>query len=231
MELQAILEYQEVDKKLYALERELAGSPERKEYIRHKKFLESAAVKLDSYDAEAAQMKNEAVELTKKYVRAEDTLKDFANIDDLVAEGADIAFYKKKALSLSEQLKKIKAELAELTSKINAMHDKYQALKKQVIEEQKRYKESLEKYNAVKASREGERKEIEAKLDELRKGISPQTMEKYKTKRKEKVFPVVGQLKDNRCPFCGMEPPLAARSKLTGGGVIECDNCRRIIYE
>ena len=56
-------------------------------------------------------------------------------------------------------------------------------------------------------------------------------MEKYKTKRKEKVFPVVGKLKDNRCPFCGMEPPLAARGKLNGGGVIECENCRRIIYE
>ncbi|MFR1983220.1 MAG: hypothetical protein ACLS4Z_05415 [Christensenellaceae bacterium] len=27
---------------------------------------------------------------------------------------------------------------------------------------------------------------------------------------------MVGALKDNRCPFCGMEP-LAARSKLTGG--------------
>ena len=40
MELQAILAYQEEDKKLYALERELAGCPERKDYIKRKKFLE-----------------------------------------------------------------------------------------------------------------------------------------------------------------------------------------------
>lgn len=231
MELQAILNYQEIDKKLYALERELAGCEERKEYIKAKKFLESAADKLDAYDAKAAQLKSEAVGLTKKYLAAEDTLKDFANLDELVEDGADISFYKKKALSISDQLKKIKAELSALTAAINSTHEEYQKLKKQVIAMQKQYKDAFEKYNVVKASKEGERKAIEAELAEARKGVSPEVMEKYRTKRKEKVFPVVGKLKNDRCPFCGMEPPLAARSKLTGGGVIECDNCRRIIYE
>jgi predicted nucleic acid-binding Zn-ribbon protein len=55
-------------------------------------------------------------------------------------------------------------------------------------------------------------------------------MEVYKTKRKEKIFPVVGELIGTRCPFCSMEPPLAARNKLTGGASIECDNCHRIIF-
>ena len=231
MDLQAILNYQEIDKRLYALERELAGCEERKEYVKAKKFLETAADKLDGYDAKATQLKNEAIELTKKYLRMEDTLKDFAHIDELVAGGADIAFYKKSALSLSDQLKKIKADLATLTAAINATHDEYQKLKKQVIAMQKQYKDAYEKYNAVKASKEGERKAIEAELQVAGKEIPAQVMEKYKIKRKEKVFPVVGKLKDNRCPFCGMEPPLAARGKLSGGGVIECENCRRIIYE
>lgn len=230
MELQAILNYQEIDKRLYALERELAGCDERKEYVKSKKFLETAADKLDAYDAKAAQLKNEAVELTKKYVKTEDTLKDFAHIDELVEGGADIAFYKKNALSMSDQLKKLKAELNALTAAINSTHEEYQKLKKQVIAMQKQYKEAYEKYNAVRASREGEKKAIEAELAAAAAKIAPETMERYKTKRKERIFPVVGRLKDNRCPFCSMEPPLAARSKLTGGGVIECDNCRRIIF-
>ena len=29
---------------------------------------------------------------------------------------------------------------------------------------------------------------------------------------------------------CSMEPPLAARNQLSGGGRIECDNCHRIIF-
>ena len=229
-QLQEILKYQEIDKRLYALEREIAGCEERKEYLKAKKFLETAADKLDSYDAKAAQLKNMAVELTKKYLKTEDTLKDFAHLDELVEGGADIAFYKKNAVSIADHLKKIKAELSALTASINSTHDEYQKLKKQVIAMQKQYKDAYEKYNAVKASREGDRKAIEAELSAASTGISAEAMEKYKTKRKERVFPVVGALKDNRCPFCGMEPPLAARSKLTGGGTIECDNCHRIIY-
>ena len=72
VELQAILKYQEIDKKLYALERELAGCEERKEYLKTKKFLETAADKLDAFDAKAAQLKSAAVELTKKYGADED---------------------------------------------------------------------------------------------------------------------------------------------------------------
>ena len=106
VELQAILKYQEIDKKLYALERELAGCEERKEYLKTKKFLETAADKLDAFDAKAAQLKSAAVELTKKYLKTEDTLKDFAHLDELVAGGADIAFYKKNAMSIADQLKK-----------------------------------------------------------------------------------------------------------------------------
>ena len=65
--LQAILNYQEVDKELYAIERELAGSEERKEYVKMKKFLEAAPEKLDALDAKANALKAEAAGLNEKY--------------------------------------------------------------------------------------------------------------------------------------------------------------------
>jgi len=229
-QLQAILNYQETDKALYKLERELAGCDERKEYVKYKKFLETAPEKLDSLEVKAASLKAEADALTAKYTQLEETLKDFEHLDELVTGGADIAFYQKKAQSKVEQIKKMKADINALAANIKATDAEYQKLKKQVIAAQKQYGEASEKYKAVKASREGERKEIEAKLAEIAKEIPTAMMEVYKTKRKERIFPVVGALTSNRCPFCSMEPPLAARSKLTGGGTIECDNCHRIIF-
>lgn len=228
--LQAILNYQEMDTKLYKLERELAGCDERKEYVKVKKFLETAPEKLDSFEVKATALKTEAMELSKKYLQAEETLKDFENLDELVTGGADVAFYKKKAQSIVEQLKKIKADLATLTANIKATDAEYQKLKKQVIAAQKQYAEVAEKYKAVKNSREAERKEIEEELSKIAKDVPEAMLETYKTKRKERIFPVVGELTGNRCPFCSMEPPLAARNKLTGGGTIECDNCHRIIF-
>ncbi len=229
-QLQAILSYQEVDKKLYKLERELAGCDERKEYVKYKKFLETAPEKLDSLEVKATSLRAEAESLTAKYVQLEETLKDFDHLDELVTGGADISFYQKKAQLKVDQIKKIKADLATLLNSIKEVDAEYQKLKKQVIAAQKQYAEASEKYKAVKASRAEERAAIEKELTALAKAVSAEVMQKYQTKRKEKLFPVVGELVGNRCPFCSMEPPLAARSKLTGGGTIECDNCHRVIF-
>ena len=229
MSVQAILNYQEIDTKLYKLERELAGSEERKEYVKVKKFLEAAPEKLDSLEVKATALKTEATEISKKYAQTEETLKDFEHLDELVTGGADIAFYKKKAQSIVEQLKKLKADLATLTANIKSVDAEYQKLKKQVIAMQKQYAEASEKYKELKASKDGEKKAIEAELQKIAKEVSPDLLTLYLTKRKEKIFPVVGELTSNRCPYCSMEPPIAARNKLTGGGTIECDNCHRII--
>ena len=59
-QLQAIMNYQEVDRELYAIERELASSEARKEYVKMKKFLEGAPEKLDSLEAKANGLKAEA---------------------------------------------------------------------------------------------------------------------------------------------------------------------------
>ena len=229
-QLQAILKYQEVDTKLYKLERELAGCDERKEYVKFKKFLETAPEKLDSMEVKANSLKAEASKMEEKYARTEETLKEFENLDELVTGGADIAFYKKKAQAIVDQLKKLKADLNALMTTIKELDGEYQKLKKQVISAQKQYADASEKYKAVKASREDERVAIEKELAEIAKEISTETLERYKVKRKERIFPVVGELAGDRCPFCSMEPPLAARSKLTGGATIECDNCHRIIF-
>ncbi|MBO5412168.1 MAG: hypothetical protein J6A38_03725 [Clostridia bacterium] len=229
-QLQAILKYQEIDQKLYKLERELAGSEERKEYVKYKKFLEGAPEKLDSLEVKATALKSEAVDLTKKYLETEENLKDFDHLEELITGGADVAFYQKKAQAIVDQLKKIKADLNALTENIKTTDAEYQKLKKQVISAQKQYAEVSEKYKALKSASDAERKGIETELQTLAKDVPAEMMEVYQTKRKERIFPVVVELTSNRCPYCSIEPPLAARSKLTGGGTIECDNCHRLIY-
>ena len=66
-QLQAILNYQEADRKLFKLERDFAASNERKEYVKIKKYLESAMEKLDALELKATSLKAEAAELSKKY--------------------------------------------------------------------------------------------------------------------------------------------------------------------
>lgn len=229
--LQTILQYQEIDGKLFKLESEIAESEERKKYVKLQKFLKVAPEKLDSLDGKATSLKEEADALAKKYEQIESLLADFENLDELIGGGADVSFYKKKAQSVVEQLRKLKADLGVLSASIKDTDAEYQKLKKQVISAQKQYAEAAEAYKAVKGARETEKKALEAELTkaaEAAKKADGETLARYLTKRKEKIFPVVGALYQGRCPFCSMEPPIAAKSKLPTG--IDCDNCHRIIF-
>ena len=227
--LQAILKYQEIDRKLFKLENELAESEERKKYAKLRKFLKTAPEKLDALEVKASSLTAEVSALVKKYEQVSSTLGEFEHLDELVGGGADVSFYKKKVQSIVDGLKKLKADINALEASIKETGEEYQKLKKQVISAQKQYAEAEENYKAVEASKKGEKDAILAELAEAEKAVSPELIARYKTKRKEKLFPVVGELYSGRCPFCSMEPPIVAKSNLASG--IECDNCHRIIFE
>ncbi len=230
--IQAILHYQAIDQKLYKLERELASCDERKEYVKLKKYMEGAEEKLDGLETKAAALKAESIELSKHYLATEETLKDFEHLDELVEGGADISFYQKKAQSIADQMKKIRADLTALTKAIEETSAEYQDLKSKVIENQKKYAEAKTTYKDVKDAFAQKTAPVEAELAEAAKGVDEGLLTTYLTKRKEKIVPpIVGQLTDRRCPFCGMDVPLANQTALKGGGTIECEHCHRIIYE
>ncbi len=229
-ELQALLKYQDVDAKLKKIEQEISSSEEKKKYFQARKFLENAADKLDAIDARALELKRLAQILTKKFIEMNEILKDLSNVDELIAEGADVSFYVKNAQALNDGMKTLKQDLNGLIDKINAAAEEYKKLKAQTIKMQKQYNEYKEKYAAIKESKKEASNAIQKELSEIEKTISPDIMAKYKNKRRENTFPILCALKNDRCSLCGMELPLASRSKLSGGNVIECDNCHRFIF-
>ncbi len=232
-QLQAILKYQEVDKKLYAIERELSSSETRKEYVKIKKFLEAAPEKLEALDVKAKSLRAEVENLEGKYAKLEETLKEFDGVEELISGGADVSFYKKKAQTAADKMKKLKADLNALFTNVKETDEEYQKLKKQVLSLGKKWEEVSKAYKELKAQKDVEKKPFEEELSTLAADIPTAMLEIYKTKRKEKIFPVVGQIVGGRCPYCSMELPIAARSKLSGGGWIECENhiCNRVLFE
>ena len=230
--LKAILNYQEIDRKLYQLERELAGSAERKKYAKLKKYMETASEKLDALDAKAEALKAELTALEDKYAITAAALEEFDHLEELVENGgADLSFYKKKAMMHLDRMKKLKADIAALEDTVKATDKEFRELKAEVISKQAELKVAKEEYNTLKESKEGEKSAIEAELKKAAVGIDANALTVYKTKRKEKIFPVYSQLYSGRCSCCSMEPPLAAQNKLEGGATIECDHCHRILYK
>ena len=172
-QIEQLLKYQKEDEKLIKLEQEAASSEERKKYVQAKNFMTKAPEKLDQIDAKAAELERMAVRLNSVYEELAEALKDFDALDEMVEEGANVAFYKKSALSLQDKIKSLKSEINSLTANVKSVDEEYKALKTKVIAMQKQYKESHAVYHAYKDEKRQEMAVGGDELNKLAKGIDP----------------------------------------------------------
>ena len=230
-QIEQLLKYQQEDQNLIKLEQEAASSEERKNYVQAKNFMVKAPEKLEQIDNKAAELEAMASRLSRAYEELAEALKDFDALDEMVEEGADVAFYKKSALALQDKIKALKGEINSLTSSVKSVDEEYKALKKKVIAMQKQYKESHAVYTAYRDEKKKEMAVIEDELKKLSKSIDPVVFGKYQTKRSERIFPIICEVKGDRCSKCGIELSLAGKENLSSGNVVECENCHRFLYK
>ena len=230
-QIENLLKYQDEDSKLIKIEQEAANSEERKNYTQTKSFLTKAPEKLDAMDAKALEMNAMLDKLNKKYEEIEETLKDLENLDELVEEGADISFYKKNVTQISDKLKSIKLEINALIKAIKEADEEYKALKKKVIAAQNQYAEYSAAYSEYKKVKMAEMDEIKAVLKELAKAINPEVLNSYQIKRSERIFPIICEVKDNRCSKCRTELSIVGKEKIASGEVTECEYCHRFLFK
>lgn len=231
--LTSLLEYQEIDRKLLKIEKELNETEEKKNYAKARKFMRNAQIMLEGYESKAISLMGEFNDLESRYRKVSDQLSEFTEIDfaELEENEEEVAYLKKNALTLAETLKNLKKNLASVKEQMEKMTQEYEKLKKQTLSIQKKYKEYKEKYDALTASRGEEIEEIKKQLSVLGKDIPEEVLEKYLNKRKEGLWPVFCKLNGDRCSVCSMDVPRAAISSLSERSVIECENCHRMLYK
>ncbi|MCM1438953.1 MAG: hypothetical protein NC131_07050 [Roseburia sp.] len=230
-QISQLLLYQEKDSELLKIEQEIANSDERKKYAQTKSYLNKASEKLDKLEAQSQAILTHLDALNKRYGEISETLKDFDHLDDLVEGGADLSFYQRNLSQLIEKIKTIKGEIAELTASAKEATEEYQAMKKKVIAAQKQYPELHAAFQEFKKSKQAETDKITADLKGIAEAIDPEVLRKYQAKRSERIFPIICEIKADRCSKCGIELSIADKEKVSAGKVVECENCHRILYK
>lgn len=230
-QVKQLLAYQEKDSELLKIEQEIASSDERKKFFQTQKFMKNASEKLDQIDAKSSGLMVRLETLQAKYTEIESTLKDFEHLDELVEDGADLSFYQRSAAKIAEQLKALRAEINTLIAAAKETTDEYQSLKKKVIETQKQIPEIEKAYKEYKNQRMSAAVGIRDELEKLASTIDEGVLGKYKTKRSERIFPIICEIKNDRCSKCGIELSIADKDKVAAGGIVECENCHRFLYK
>lgn len=226
-----LLTYQEEDALLRAIEQDLQGSEERKKTAQARKFLEGVDENLAALKKKAKDLAGLYESIAAAHKDLGETLKEIAGATESCEDENAASYLQKKADELAGKMNALHNQAAALTDEMNAVLKSYQKLRANTKAAQAQYKEYKAKYDELKGGKEAERKAIEGRLAEIEKTVDAALMAKYKAKRKDKMFPVLFEAKGNMCGKCLMEISMADINKLKGGEIIECDNCRCLMYK
>ena len=231
--IEKLLAYQEEDKKLFAIEKQLKDCEARKNGVKARKFLSTVGETLAEIEAKSSELCGLYASLINELEKIKEDNAEFGAI----AEGADdekeIAYLKGKSDELSKKLDELMKKVQRTEAEMNEVARQYAKLRKETMFYQEQLKVSGAEYDKFKAPFEPEIKKIEGELKVLAKDIPADLMEKYSEKRKDKRFPIVYGLgeKECHCGCCGTELSMKQLDKLKKeDSIIECENCRVLLF-
>lgn len=230
MSLQDLLNYQEKDKELYAIESDLNNSEASKKY----KSIGARKVKeLDDIKNSARKIEDLTVQIDKickEIDSMQKELGDLLEVVDSFQEMREIDLYEKKVAQMSKNIDIQDSEqrrIAKQIEDINTSSRSALVVVMKITQDMDSLYKDLEKMKANSLPR---RKEIMQELKVLEEKIEPELMNKYKSVRKNCKMPVVVKLNSMSCGGCFMDVSRDSLNKM-GDGIGECSNCGRIIYE
>lgn len=226
-----ILEYQNVDSKLREIEVSLSQSEERKKAVSAKKFLDTVNETIAKLDKQAEELSAKYNGAVKLYEKLFEEIKEYEDINDMDED--QLSYVKKKAQTLADDIVALSNSIDLISKEMEAVLKEFSTLRAETKKNQAQYKEFRPKYDELKASKEGEITAIKANLAKIEKAIPAEIMEKYKQKRKEKIFPVINEAKEiSKQAYCrcGTQLPVTAYNNLKSGNLVECDSCHRLLY-
>jgi len=151
--IEKLLEYQQVDAELRAIEQELSSNEDRKKGIAAKKFLDTVNDSLAELNSKAVEFDNAYTKYTGVFNKLLETQKEFDSVSDYSNED-EINFVKKKAQELSDELKSLEKQIVRLQEEIVSLTEQYNALKKKTASAQKQFKECGQRYTESRLLRQ-----------------------------------------------------------------------------
>lgn len=144
------------------------------------------------------------------------------------------------AAEMTEARKSMEGLMDQITSARKDITDAIAFLEKATADYKETYTragKAKKEYDAVRAACEGEaaeakpeREQAVAAADKLKAGIDPALLKRYTAIRSNYSNPIA-TVENNQCSGCRMSLPTSIVKKVASGtGLVECENCGRILY-
>lgn len=232
MKLDKIIEYQEIDKNLFRLQRNFRKLEEIKKI---KQIEEEINQKKKEYQSLINEMKEAFANFEKctKKIDEANELEKRTNVDlDGIKTAEELDIYEKNLNKYEDFVLAMDKEINKITKKMNIIKENVISLKENMYN----LKKEQYKLNLIISKKKEEIVEkgnpYNEKLKELKKDIDPKLLELYNKVRQQKKMPVFVPYMDGNCFACGMKISFEVEELLKNpGDYAECPNCRRIVYK
>ena len=230
---EALWDYQAADINLSRFERKLQQSEVRKKLlaVRNQLIEQQSRVKNLEASLVEGQKRANAINLEIKklmnalenYEIAEADPEDEEGLKKIRQQTRELEGYNKSLAALNAELAKINKMayaadgiVKDAVTKLQKGKGEFDALKQQHDKELAGAKGELEKLQSIVAEKE--------------KGLDAELLAKYKQIKKTRLNPVA-KVEGDQCGGCNMTiPSLTMRRLKDNAGIIECENCGRILY-
>lgn len=223
-----MIKYQELDQEIARLLGEIDQNADRKNAIKMQNLLRDYQSKLMEISQKATEMNaefekykgifnqmTENMEVVKKNL----TVKDEKKIDGLI-EAND---------AITNNLLRLEKKIAGIIADCTNIQNEYNNIMKNARTAKSNMEKHKDNYAQFKAQTEKKIEEIKKELEKLEKVVDKTLLSKYKHKKSEKQNVFVAEI-GGKCGGCRMEISAIKKSKLKDDGMIECENCGRVIY-
>lgn len=226
-----ILEYQKAEGALIKLETELAKSSDREKAAAIQQELKSYHSRLLILEENAKRVNDAYSKAIKKYQEYNEKLAELEKQIETVS-GENFELYEKAYKDFASIATGLEREIAKLHNDIQQISHEYEEIIKKSKVGREKFDKHKEKYTKLKLELEPKIAELKSELSKIQKGVDSKLMQRYNQKRENKIFPVFVPLADNKCGGCRMEISASKLGAMKNNefGVIECENCGRIIY-
>lgn len=231
MKVEKILEYQNLDREMFNIEKQLRENENKRKVNELYENMKNAQTRSYKLEEKASTILAELEKVKKQYKVQEDKMKEFLSktLDALTKEEVQKMSQLKDRLNQNIQI--LEKNLASLAESMNAVLSEFNKAVKLINTSKEEYAKYKQAYDADVKAIDVEKAKVAEKLKGLSVDIDAKFLEAYTKRRKENIFPVFVPLKGNSCGGCHMELPFANLTKLNEEGVLPCEHCRRIIYK
>ena len=228
--MKTILEIQNLDRQIRALNREVDKCPASIDFKNYKKVLQEGRAIFE-------QLENQANEIIKNYNKSTSKYTKFKGESDILKKRNVANINLENVNSLITDANNLVGDLSEENRRVEELVRKSEEIVRKSADLSNKLTEAKKRSATIKAKIELKKQEVAPKIAEIEakiKQLEPSVKDvekyaKYKEMKEKGIFPVYVNLEGEFCGGCKVELPLNFIEKLKTYKMLPCEHCGRVI--